>query len=199
MRPRINVQAAARYEWVQRLAHQVKDGEPDGIDRAVEIMTRLVWNLYYQIYVLVPVPGRSGRADYTKVIAERVAKNLGIQCVDCLVTEPHEPLYDVKLRGGELKLPEFRMTKQFPPDQGILFIDNVFDTGTTARAVYATLNENLAACASYCVLAFTPTYKQYDNVKVHLPILPPRLFDSYPANLPRFDYVNGCMKFENEN
>lgn len=190
------IQAAARYEWVQRLAHQAKDGEPEGLERAVEIMTYLVGQLYYKDHVLVPIPGRSGKAGYTKVIAEGVARNLGLRCVDCLVTEPHEPLYDVKLRGGKLELPPFRMTEQFPPNQGVLFIDNVFDTGTTARAAYATLNDNLKACADYCVMAFTPAYKQQSDVDMNLPMLPPRLFDSWCENLPRFDYVNGIMKFE---
>ena len=98
---RMEVYSSSDYLPVRALAHRVKDGDKEGIGKAAGIMAGLVKAIpEYEKGVLVPMPGRSGVALYTKTLADEIATLTGIEVSDLLRGNPHQPLYDKKVQDG---------------------------------------------------------------------------------------------------
>ena len=83
--------------------------------------------------VLIPAPQHSGKAEYTKDIAEAVSRMTGAAVADVLKCRPHEPLYEIKRAGRKARL-FFWPDGEIPEGKEIFFLDNVIGTGMTFLA-----------------------------------------------------------------
>ena len=113
------------------------------IARAAAMMTAAVRNIMPadKQAILVPIPNRTGRAGYTKTLAEKISEALHLPIIDALASNTHEPLYLVKKANGSLdEVPlYFYRIRRVPRDKIPILIDNVLDTGHTAMAAYEAL------------------------------------------------------------
>ena len=140
---------AKKYNEVRDLCHDVKEtkpcpGLPVFYDEASAAMPVKA--------VLVPMPGSGGIASYTADMAYELAKNSNAQFVgktavvlNCLVgsirdsvcrrKEAGEPFDDIQFgfRFGSSEARE-RLEKFIRAGWDVILVDNVIDTGTTARA-----------------------------------------------------------------
>ena len=113
------------------------------IAKAAAMMTAAVRNVMPKDkqVVLVPIPNRTGRAGYTKTLAEKISEALHLPIIDALASNTHEPLYLVKKANGSIdEVPlYFYRIRRVPRDKIPILIDNVLDTGHTAMAAYEAL------------------------------------------------------------
>ena len=137
------VSSVACYAKVAPIARKVKAGDGMAIARAAAMMTAAVRNVMPKDkqVVLVPIPNRTGRAGYTKTLAEKISEALHLPVIDALASNIHEPLYLVKKANGSLdEVPlYFYRIRRVPRDKIPILIDNVLDTGHTAMAAYEAL------------------------------------------------------------
>ena len=157
---KLNVYSFSDYRSVRFLAHDVKDGDSRSISRAAELMAHLVWCISDENSVLVPMPGRTGSALYTKVLAEKISELTGIQCLDCLACKPHMTQYNRKRKYGirKMSLLHLFLTSDVPSDKRPILIDNVLDTGTTAVSAMLALN----TAADIVVLGNTDNFRLFN-------------------------------------
>lgn len=157
---RLQVYSFADYLSVRTLAHGVKDSNDESISRAAMLMANLVSVIADKTSVLVPIPNRSGTAEYTMQIARTISEMTGVRCVDILKSKPHTPQYYRKLKYGihGMSLLRFWLSPCLPTGAKPILIDNVLDTGTTAMSAVRALDTN----ASLVVLGNTENYKLYD-------------------------------------
>lgn len=134
------VSSVAGYAKVAPIARKVKAGDDMAIAKAAAMMTAAVRNVIPKDkqVVLVPIPNRTGRAGYTKTLAEKISEALHLPVIDALASNTHEPLYLVKKANGSLdEVPlYFYRIRRVPRDKIPILIDNVLDTGHTAMAAY---------------------------------------------------------------
>lgn len=98
---KLQVYSFSDYLPMRALAHRVKDGDKEGIDKAAKIMAGLVMTVPdYKDGILVPMPGRNGKAGYTKALADEIASLLGLEVQDVLTVKPHKSLYEKKAKMG---------------------------------------------------------------------------------------------------
>ena len=137
------VSSVAGYAKVAPIARRVKAGDEMAIARATELMAAAVRNVMPmdRPVVLVPIPNRTGRAGYTKTLAEKISEALHLPVIDALASNTHEPLYLVKKANGSLdEVPlYFYRIRKVPKEKIPILIDNVLDTGHTAMAAYEAL------------------------------------------------------------
>lgn len=137
------VSSVAGYAKVAPIARKVKAGDDMAIAKAAAMMTAAVRNVMPKDkqVVLVPIPNRTGRAGYTKTLAEKISEALHLPVIDALASNTHEPLYLVKKANGSLDevLLYFYRIRRVPRDKIPILIDNVLDTGHTAMAAYEAL------------------------------------------------------------
>lgn len=166
------VSSVAGYAKVAPLARKVKAGDAVAIERAARMMTAAVHEVVPPSghAVLVPIPNRTGRAGYTKTLAEKISEATGLPVVDALASNAHTPLYDIKkenLSPETLPL-HFYMIRSIPADRVPILIDNVLDTGHTARAAYEAMNRNDTRMA---VLGDTHKFKLNSWHTEHYPLI----------------------------
>ena len=134
------VSSVAGYAKVAPIARKVMAGDDMAIARAAAMMTTAVRNIMPadRQAVLVPIPNRTGRAGYTKTLAEKISEALHLPVIDALASNTHEPLYLVKKANGSLdEMPlYFYRIRRVPKDKVPILIDNVLDTGHTAMSAY---------------------------------------------------------------
>lgn len=121
---------AGSYKEMRTVCRKVKEGDLKSLDMAAEALSLIL----PENSVLVPMPGRYGYAAYTLMLAIRIAIKRGFEVENCLRGEVREGLCEMKKDGKKPKEPKFR--KQYRPTKGKrhILIDNVYDTGMTARA-----------------------------------------------------------------
>lgn len=166
------VSSVAGYAKVAPLARKVKAGDAVAIERAARMMTAAVHEVVPPSgnAVLVPIPNRTGRAGYTKTLAEKISEATGLPVVDALASNAHTPLYDIKkenLSPETLPL-HFYMIQSIPADRVPILIDNVLDTGHTARAAYEAMNRSDTRMA---VLGDTHKFKLNSWHTEHYPLI----------------------------
>lgn len=139
--------SASDYESVRDLCHDVKSGLKPAIEQAAKMLAPLV---PLGKTVLVPVPGHEGAASHTLDLAYAIEKEVrrsGVDATvfDCLVCDPHESLCEIKRKGGDPSGIELNVrfrdqggedifNKAFRDGYRVVLVDNVVDTGKTARA-----------------------------------------------------------------
>jgi len=158
---RMQVYSYSDYLPMRALAHRVKDGDKEGIEKAAKILSGLVLAIpEHDKGILVPMPGRKGSAGYTKELADMISSQTGLEVMDLLKVKPHKPLYDKKAKRGidGLKPFKFTMSDAFPKDKMPILVDNVLDTGTTAMSAFRALGDK----TSLVVLGSTVNYRRYN-------------------------------------
>jgi len=131
------------YIWTrQNVAHQIKAGSVSNIEPSMLMAYELMGNIgkgNQDHYVLVPIPGHEGKADYTLQLADRIGKITGIGVSDLLESKQHASFYNVKkyqeTNGLDPEKEDFGMKikqgMQLPEGKTPILIDNVLDTGKT--------------------------------------------------------------------
>ena len=158
---RMEVYSSSDYLPVRALAHRVKDGDKEGIDKAAAIMAGLVRAIpEHEKAVLIPMPGRNGVALYTKTLADEIASQTGNDVADILKVNPHQPLYARKVEKGINSLHpfDFTVTGKIPEGKFPILVDNVLDTGTTAMSAFRALGDS----TKLVVLGSTVNYRLYN-------------------------------------
>lgn len=118
------------------VAKLIKTGKSDAVQKAAADMARFVPGNA----VLVPIPSHEGKVTDetdTKILADAVAEITGSPVVVALEGNPRESRYQAKQQGKEgLKADElgFRQIAEIPEGKIPVFIDNVVDSGETAKA-----------------------------------------------------------------
>lgn len=136
---------AARYtenSGSRPLAHLVKEGDKAATAQmAREMAEKLVAALGGRAVevVLVPVPGRTGRATVTKDLAMEIGRLTGAKVADVLTGADRESLYDIKKQGGvvEPEILKLQIAAGVAPEDfqsEVYLVDNVIATGTTFEA-----------------------------------------------------------------
>jgi hypothetical protein len=137
------VYAAHAYDngEVKRVAHAIREGDRAAIRHAAMEMARAV----PPGAILVPMPGRSGEAGTSAILASEIAARAeDATVVRALESNAHESQYDVKKAGrpaltGEALGMRKVVGAEIPAGRPVLVVDNVVDTGETMRAALKAL------------------------------------------------------------
>lgn len=118
------------YITYRKMCRKVKEGDIKSIEQAARAISTMI----PEGSTLVPIPGRFGYAAYTLMLAIRTARKCGLEVENCLRGDVRKGLCEMKKAGEKPEEPVFR--KQYRVEKGkkIVLIDNVYDTGMTARA-----------------------------------------------------------------
>ena len=121
----------------REIAHAIKDGDPAAIRTAAKAMSQLLTKSEHRL--LIPVPSHVGKATYTLLLAEAIAKAGCGMVYNVLKCTERETLYSLKQRGIATSPESLGFFLQSPVPEGwkIVFVDNVVATGTTAAACRA--------------------------------------------------------------
>ena len=126
------------YEGInQWVAHKLKEGDIDCYNFAAKQMAKML----PKNAVLVPIPGRHGKADQTMHLCRDIASYTCLPVVDALRGKDRESQYEAKYKGRSLTVEQlgFHKVSSLPSDRVPYLIDNVVDTGTTAKAAVKAL------------------------------------------------------------
>ena len=91
--------------------------------------------------VLVPIPGRHGTPDQTMRLCRDIASYTQLPILDALRGKERESQYEAKYKGRSLTEEQlgYRQIANIPQGRILYLIDNVVDTGTTAKAAVKAL------------------------------------------------------------
>jgi hypothetical protein len=136
MRPGpIEIKARHYYEdpGVRQTCHEVK--QTSDLELQEQAVRKIAKELIGRNVVgpgnyLIPAPQHTGNAEYTKRIAELVARETGAVTADILRCVPHFSLYEGKKEGKPVHL-ELYLSGTIPAGRRCYFIDNVISTGRT--------------------------------------------------------------------
>jgi predicted amidophosphoribosyltransferase len=111
----------------------IKNMDIDAIQRAAKVMAPLV----PRGYIMVPVPGHTGKAISTRSLCFEISKLTGNTYSDIVIGNDRPSWCFLKRLGLILNDEDFgfKLTIEVPKSLNILFIDNVYATGTTYRAL----------------------------------------------------------------
>ena len=121
------------YEGInQWVAHKLKEGDGDAYDYAARQMAKLL----PKNAVLIPIPGRHGTPDQTMQLCRNIASYTHLPIIDAIRGNDRESQYEAKYKGRSLTEEQlgYRRIATIPTGQIPYLIDNVVDTGTTAKA-----------------------------------------------------------------
>ena len=126
------------YEGInQWVAHKLKEGDAEVFDYAARQMAKLL----PKNAVLVPIPGRHGTPDQTMQLCRDIASYTHLPILDALRGNERESQYEAKYKGRSLTEEQlgYRRIATVPIGRAPYLIDNVVDTGTTAKAAVKAL------------------------------------------------------------
>lgn len=126
------------YEGInQWVAHKLKEGDTDAFDYAARQMVKLL----PKNAVLIPIPGRHGTPDQTMKLCKNIASYTHLPILDALRGNERESQYEAKYKGRYLTEEQlgYRRIATIPTGRIPYLIDNVVDTGTTAKAAVKAL------------------------------------------------------------
>ncbi len=161
----------ANYASVRNLAHDVKAGDKDAIDKASLIMM----NYVPVNSILIPIPSHTGKATYTLTLANFIAKRTKSRVLDILSSDAREMLYKQKIRGvdvGKINL-GFKIDKNDEVNEllhsvrNVILIDNVIDSGATYEQAKSVIKDVYGIDAWLLSLGAieNPKYKSYDVIR----------------------------------
>lgn len=126
------------YEGInQWVAHKLKEGDAEVFDYAARQMAKLL----PKNALLVPIPGKHGTPDQTMRLCRDIASYTHLPIIDALRGNDRESQYEAKYKGRSLTEEQlgFNKVTTLPSDRVPYLIDNVVDTGTTAKAAVKAL------------------------------------------------------------
>ena len=147
------------YDGINRwVAHKLKDGDNDAIDYAA----RQIAKLLPQNAVLVPIPGHHGKTEQTMQLAKAISSYTHLPIVEALRGIERDSQYDAKKRGQTLSAEDmgFYKYKDLPSNRTPYLIDNVVDTGNTAKAAIRALG-----CGTVTSFAMNDTLLQREETR----------------------------------
>lgn len=125
------------YDKCKDLCKKVKTGDTKAMDIAAERLSLII----PKDSILVPVPGHLGVANYTLLIAWRMAREYGFRIENCLYGDVRDSLCDMKKDGRKTEPPVF-YRRYFPRSKGnYVLVDNVYHTGMTYEAAKKALRK----------------------------------------------------------
>lgn len=130
------------YDGINRwVAHKIKEGDSDAIEYAAKQMGLILPGNS----VLIPIPGHLGYPKETMALAEAISRNTRHPIADILRGNKRESQYEAKYRGYTLSQEEmgFERIASIPDGKQPVLIDNVVDTGTTAKAAFKALGSGI--------------------------------------------------------
>lgn len=161
----------ADYGSVRHLAHEVKSGDIDAIDKASLIMM----NYVPANSILIPIPSHTGKATYTLTLANFIAKRTKSRVLDILSSDAREMLYKQKMRGVDISKINlgFRTDKKDEIDKllhsvrDVILIDNVIDSGATYEQAKSVIKDTYGVDAWLLSLGAieNPRNKTYDVIR----------------------------------
>lgn len=165
----------ADYNSVRHLAHDVKSGNLDAIDKASLIMM----NYVPANSVLMPIPSHEGKATYTLKLAQFIAKRTKSRVLDILYSDPREMLYKQKRKGVDVSrinlgfnvIQDEKIEKALKTTRNIILIDNVVDSGATYEQAKAAIRDVYGVEAWMLSLGAVvdPKNKGYDVIRSTYP------------------------------
>lgn len=129
----ISYLSANPYDRTSReVAYGLKTRRKSIIMRAAEEMSRLV----KKDSVLVPMPSHLGFSTYTLDLCNAIGKIKQCSVIDALRCNEHETIFSMKKNGVSMWKINLgmRLVENIPDDAEVFLIDNVIDTGKTARS-----------------------------------------------------------------
>lgn len=146
------------HESINRhIAHGIKERDIDLMRAAITRMAKMI----DQNAVLIPIPNHNGKAYTTEMLCVMIAKEAHCMVADIMKSDAHESMYNAKKDGRTLTEDELNMQslcpdlyEHFSGEHKYYLVDNVADTGTTARAAWNAM--------PYCDVL---TYAITDNLK----------------------------------
>ena len=161
----------AEYGSVRNLAHEVKAGDKDAIDKASLIMM----NYVPANSILIPIPSHTGKATYTLTLANFIAKRTKSRVLDILSSDAREMLYKQKIRGVDISKINlgFRTDKKdeigrlLHSVRNVILIDNVIDSGATYEQAKSVIKDTYGVDAWLLSLGAieNPKNKSYDVIR----------------------------------
>lgn len=121
-----------KYREVSKLAHDVKKRNPEDIKKAAKMLKPYV----IKDAVLVPVPSHKGMATDTLDLAKELGKITHTPVADVLKGNSRISQYAAKKEGRPLSSEQLEIikVKSLPKNKIPVLIDNVVNTGNTAKA-----------------------------------------------------------------
>jgi len=121
----------------QWLSHELKKGDVAAIDYAARAISRLLPSNA----VIIPMPGHKGKPDQTMHLARAIASYTRLPVLDALRGKERESQYEAKRNGRPITEDQmgFRKISPLPSNRVPYILDNVVDTGTTAKAAVRAL------------------------------------------------------------
>lgn len=134
------------------IAKGIKYGSYDAIKEAAESMAEFV----RFSDVLVPMPSHHGYATQTFKLCMAISQLTGAPVSNVLRGKARQPLYDAKKSGQSVNWTDLGLYIDgvLPEGKNIIVVDNVIDTGASAKAA-------IAAIGSCTVLAYAMTSKSF--------------------------------------
>ena len=135
--------AVDKYRRLQGLAHKIKDGDAEGIEKAAKLMAPLI----PANAVLIPAPSHKGKATTMLKLANAIAERTGSEVADILTGSSRASQYEAKYQGKVIPSKEMgiKVTGELPEGKIPVVIDNVVDTGNTAEACVRALGTGIVA------------------------------------------------------
>lgn len=123
----------------QSIAKLLKVGDKNAIDYAMQKMAPLLSE--GKPWVLVPIPGHHGTAQETLLLCQSLSKTTGIPVYDVLRGYDRISNYEAKKNGTPLTEAQLglRQMNRLPAGCIPVVVDNVADTGVTAKAAVRAL------------------------------------------------------------
>ena len=121
------------YRELRPLAHKVKTGDKDALEKAAAMMAPLV----PKDAVIIPAPSHTGRAADMLELSRVISRKAGVPVCDILRSEARESQYIHKYRTGKpIGSYELGIVRRgtIPEGRIPLVIDNVISSGNTAEA-----------------------------------------------------------------
>lgn len=113
----------------RELSHRFKNNDPE----AIEIIAKKLSKFVDSSDNLIPVPSRNGIATNTLELAYAISDITGSEVYDIITGKSRESLYAVKKRGDSVSSVDFGYSLKGKIPSNPVFIDGVYDTGTTLR------------------------------------------------------------------
>jgi predicted amidophosphoribosyltransferase len=123
------------------LCHDFKKGSKNSLNIIAEALSKYV----AKGDILVPIPSRNGVATNTLDLTLLIVEITSAVCFDVLEGVSRASVYDLKQNNKKLDNGFFGFyTAEPPPDNKVILIDAVFDTGSTIKAA----SEHFSECSA---------------------------------------------------
>ena len=132
------------YADIRSLARAVKRRDPAEIKKAAKLMAKYIPDNA----VLIPIPSHTGKATDMLDLANEIGRITNSPVADVLVGVERKSQYQAKKEGSALTPSEIgiEQVSRLPDGKIPVFIDNVVNTGNTAKAAVDAVGKGIVVC-----------------------------------------------------